>query len=293
MLDRTRHSQIEPGSRLSDDDERFNKLDQSLRDEFTRAFPLGEDPTTVLGALRPQMRQARQRRRAGLTASVAAIVVLATGLTVSLGQLRGASDRIVTEPAVSGGDVPSAVEEPIHDDERPRPPMLSGDAEEPTTETDTNPIEDQPADPSEEGSQSDPGAGSEPSQSAETVPAGETVPANGTTATTAANPDPPAAPAPTTLTTSTTAATSSASQPPTVIDSVCGSITVQVIEDGLELTDVNPKGSADPDVKNAGPEEVEVSFEGGEHCELKARLHNAQIVASGDIDDDDNDDDNE
>ncbi|MFW2383975.1 MAG: hypothetical protein ACN4GZ_19640 [Acidimicrobiales bacterium] len=79
---------------------------------------------------------------------------------------------------------------------------------------------------------------------------------------------------PTTQTSSTSAPTTTRSGElgpgSHIIDSDCGSITVDIVDTAVALLDVRPLPGFDPEIDDESAEKVKVEFEGGAgHCELK------------------------
>ena len=68
-----------------------------------------------------------------------------------------------------------------------------------------------------------------------------------------------------------------------MITSSCGVVTVGFSGDSVILLGTEPGSGFEVDVKNAGPEQVEVGFAGGDdECEVKARMHSGQLTYSVD-----------
>ena len=70
----------------------------------------------------------------------------------------------------------------------------------------------------------------------------------------------------------------------------CGFVTIDITNTEITLISVDPFEGFERDVKNSGPETVEVSFESSrDHCELKAEIRDGELWT--DIDDDEHEDD--
>lgn len=94
--------------------------------------------------------------------------------------------------------------------------------------------------------------------------------------TTIATPTTTNAPAPT---------TTEASVSPQTIESECGVMVVELVGSGIGLVSVDPIAGAEVDVKNSGPDEIEVRLDAGSvHCELNAENRNGQIWSEVEID---------
>ena len=65
------------------------------------------------------------------------------------------------------------------------------------------------------------------------------------------------------------------------IDSACGSVDVRFFGDDVELVEVWANAGFAIDIKNDGPEQVEVGLHGGDdECELKARVVGGELVTT-------------
>jgi hypothetical protein len=132
----------------------------------------------------------------------------------------------------------------------------------------------------------------------ETLPTIATTPRRDTTSapdkSTPTAPAPPSAPATVPSPTTTTPAPTSTEATPTttvvatttvpesgerVITSSCGTVAVAYEGTTVTLVETQPASGFGVDVKNSGPEEVEVGFAGGDiECQIKAEMEAGQLV---------------
>ncbi|MGI9646488.1 MAG: hypothetical protein ACR2O6_14375 [Ilumatobacteraceae bacterium] len=92
--------------------------------------------------------------------------------------------------------------------------------------------------------------------------------------------------------TTTTIASSSTTQSPTTtdpgtspasIETACGTVVVELIGPGIRLVTTEPNPGMEVDIKNSGPEKVEVGFEQGDvHCEVTAENRGGSIWSETD-----------
>lgn len=88
-----------------------------------------------------------------------------------------------------------------------------------------------------------------------------------------------------TTTRAATTTTTSASGQKVVVNSKCGSVEVRVTGSRVELTGVLPLGGNQPEVHNAGPELVDVSFDNRvQGCQVTAQVRNGQLRTTSDDD---------
>ena len=84
----------------------------------------------------------------------------------------------------------------------------------------------------------------------------------------------------------TTTVDTSSLPPTTTVESACGSIGFEVDGSEVRLVKADPAESYQADVKNSGPEKIEVSFEGGgdggDHCELEIQFVNGELLIEED-----------
>ena len=86
-----------------------------------------------------------------------------------------------------------------------------------------------------------------------------------------------------TIAPATTTITSVPASGEEIVSSRCGFVTVGFLGDSVSLLNTQPVPGFEVDVKNAGPEEVEVGFAGsGNECEVKARMQSGQFTYSVD-----------
>ena len=217
-------------------------LDNQLRSQIQRSVASTEDAASTLNQLGPSLRQARRRRQIGVGVARLAGVLLIAGAGVFALDSRPADDRttvVATAPTESLPGLPSP------DD----------DAAAPTT--------------SFRPSRSDPSA----TTSEEADSSSPSTAATSTPSTTA-----PTSTVPTTSTgdgSSTTAALPTGNE---TIDSTCGSIEVSVEGSDLSLAGVDADPGYEIDVKEQGPEKIEVSLEGPSgHCEFRAEIRDGAL----------------
>jgi hypothetical protein len=84
------------------DDLHPDALDDELRRRFTGGSPAGSDPDVVLDAMRPQLQQARTRRRASFASAIAGVAVIVVVLAFALGSGGGGGSSVRTPPASNG-----------------------------------------------------------------------------------------------------------------------------------------------------------------------------------------------
>jgi hypothetical protein len=214
--------------------------------------------SVVLGQLGPRLRRARRMRRIVIgTTCVALIGPAAAALQLSLdarattvrtyGENEGGLgvDELTGGTAKTDGRGPASTsaQSSLPDDS-----VATSSTAEPTTETSAPPP-------------TSPGIGAP----AAPIPGPPTVPATDLTAPAV---DPPV----------------TAPQPPTAfhqVDSACGSILVETVDDRVDLVEVMANAGFDFDVEHDGPERVEVSLHGGDgECELQAAVVGGQLVTT-------------
>jgi hypothetical protein len=239
-----------------DEDQFETQFDDQLRNEFAQRFPVGREAEEAYNTLSPRFTRARrlQQLKQGLVGLAAAVVVLAgVGFGSSLvGQQSDRGTVVAGEPEFETGD------------ENVGTLAVTG-----TLGGDTTGDSTADGDPASSG-QND-GSGTmigQPVTAPEPSTAATTAPTTSSGSSTS-----------TPQTTSPTATTGQGSTSTTVIRSECGSIVVSVSGSEVMLLDSQANSGYSEDVKSTGPELIEVSFEGGrEHCELKARVVDGQLV---------------
>ncbi len=230
-------------------------VDDLIRDHMRDSFPRGDGSSAVLEELRPQMIRARSRRRVVQTsAGMATLSAVLIGALLVLPQLGGTPSQL----DVAGPDGSGTVVEPEN------PKSLDSPA---TTDVLGRTIEE-PSD-----------------QDADVVPSSPTVVPDATTTTTQTSTT-AALTTTTTQTSTTTAQTSTTAAPRTtttqtsgLITTPCGSLVAEIVGSGIGLVSTEPNPGFEAEVKNAGPAQIEVSFEGDEqpHCEVTVENRNGQI----------------
>ncbi len=244
--------------------------DDELRERFRQVFTRPHDAGAALTALKPVMTRARRRRQVRTGASAAAIaLVFASGA----GAMTSRGDAPpVDPPAVA---IPPAVE--ILADPSTTVTTTIGPHESATT--------DQPAArPTTPGGA--PLLDAELTTTTPPVPRPTPTPPAVSPTSTVDRPNTgPPTPTQSAVTTTVSPGPTATTPPaPVTIDSSCGSIVVQVEADTVTLLSVQADPGMAVDVKNDGPEEVEVSLEGPTgHCEIKAEVRDGQL--SIDVDD--------
>jgi outer membrane biosynthesis protein TonB len=245
------------------------------------------DASAALDALRPKMRRARVNHLAVRGAMVTAVAVIGGGALLTLRQ-----DPAVT--TIRATDIDSTLDSSFEPTTTLRPTEPPAPA--PPVETTAPPESDDESDDvrptvppatsdrarpdDDEPTPTPTPTNAPPSSPAPTTPPAPVVESTPTTA--------PAISAPAPSTTATRRPATTPPRPPApgddTIESTCGSITVAVEGDEVTLTSTTPGPGFSVDVKNEGPEEVEVGFAGGdEECELRARVEDGTLVT--DVDD--------
>jgi hypothetical protein len=268
-------------------------------DEFFRSQLSGRtvpgDADLALTSLKPTMKRARLRRHVAIGTMTVALVgmggagVAAVSSKRAAPTLQSSSATAETRSAPESSepsDVAARTNE-ADDDGSPRRADAVG--------ADGGPSQSSVAPTLSEVSESSSPAVSAPGQPAVASPVGTTAP-SGLAVTTAAPVVPPvttAAPLvppaqPATTTTSTEASAGTTTTPTSAsgeeaITSSCGVVTVGFSGDSVDFLGTQPGSGYAVDVKNDGPQEVEVGFAGnGKECEVKARMHSGQLTYSVD-----------
>ncbi len=292
-------------------------FDDILLSRLQNAEPAGTgDAHQVLAQLQPAMRRARIRRTiavGGATLSVVGISVLGlAAVTTSLREdpaevdiLRDGDPLPETSPQVSTTEVNARNNQDAESQPDGTPPAASttstiapSTTAETTVPSTTSPIA-VPRETSAPTTTAGPAVTVAPTTSADpstqpTTPASTSAPSTAPASTSPPSTSPPTTAAPTTTPTTTATTAPSTTRPPAsgqqTINSNCGSISVSYSGDSITLTATQPAAGYTPDIKNAGPSEVEVGFaDGSGECEIKARMDDGQLRT--DVDNDDGEDD--
>lgn len=283
-------------------------FDDILLSRLQNAEPAGTgDAHQVLAQLQPAMRRARIRRTiavGGATLSVVGISVLGlAAVTTSLREdpaevdiLRDGDPLPETSPQVSTTEVNARNNQDAESQPDGTPPAASttstiapSTTAETTVPSTTSPIA-VPRETSAPTTTAGPAVTVAPTTSADpstqpTTPASTSAPS-----TAPASTSPPSTSPPTTTATTAPSTTRPPASGQQTINSNCGSISVSYSGDSITLTATQPAAGYTPDIKNAGPSEVEVGFaDGSGECEIKARMDDGQLRT--DVDNDDGEDD--
>lgn len=283
-------------------------FDDILLSRLQNAEPAGTgDAHQVLAQLQPAMRRARIRRTiavGGATLSVVGISVLGlAAVTTSLREdpaevdiLRDGDPLPETSPQVSTTEVNARNNQDAESQPDGTPPAASttstiapSTTAETTVPSTTSPIA-VPRETSAPTTTAGPAVSVAPTTSADpstqpTTPASTSAPS-----TAPASTSPPSTSPPTTTATTAPSTTRPPASGQQTINSNCGSISVSYSGDSITLTATQPAAGYTPDIKNAGPSEVEVGFaDGSGECEIKARMDDGQLRT--DVDNDDGEDD--
>ena len=227
------------------DDELF---DASLRRHFNEAFPIGDQSWEALQDVRPMVVRVRRRRQATrafvtLAAASLAVALAAIGLAVP----NESADEIVVAGPGGDGVSSGSPDDPQLSTEESRPPGLPGANGDGTTSAQT------------------PAASADLDETSTTAPP--------TTESGASSRTQTSIEAPTTTTVNT-----SSLPPTTTVESACGSIGFEVDGSEVRLVETIPTGSYQAEVKNSGPEKIEVTFEGGDkNCELEIQFVDGEL----------------
>lgn len=259
-------------------------IDDRIRDRMRDSYPLDHGSSSVLDELRPQMTRARSRRKAvqasvgaaGLGALLIGALLLAPRLSQgdpSELELAGPTESSVADddggPESTTSELGRTVEEPassVVEDTTSLAPVTS--AEPPTTT---------------------PSSAADPTTATPSTTIESSSTSDGVT-TTAASPS--TTEAETTTTTSESSSSTNASQVSTVT-TACGTLRVELVGSGIELVSTAPTGGVSVDVKDSGPETVEVRFRSDDRdCEVHAENRGGQLWTDieNDVDDEDEDD---
>jgi hypothetical protein len=274
--------------------------DQFFRSQLS-GRPVSGDADFALNSLKPTMKRARLRRQAAVGAMTVALVgmggagVAAVSSSRATPTLQTSSAPAETRSATESSEpsyVATGTNEADDGGSSRGVDAVGGDGE--PSQSSVTPASSDTQTSSEVSDSSIP-AVSAPGQPAVASPAGTTVPSAPTVTiaapvvppfTTAAPVVPSAQPATTPTSTkasagATTTPTSAAGEE--AITSSCGVVTVGFSGDSVNLLVTQPGSGYEVDVKNAGPQEVEVGFAGGgKECEVKARMQSGQFTYSVD-----------
>lgn len=238
----------------------MSPLDDELRRRLSAAARNVTVPPVALGELRPRLHRARRTRRVIVGGTAVLLLGSGTAAAVQLSQQLGG--RHVR--TLSTAERPPEPDTPL-----PTSSIAPTSSVEPasTVDTDAVAVTEPSVEPTTSPVVSDPAtsAPSAPVVEPTTSAGGAPVPTGATTApTTVPSPPPPA-------TTTPPASTAPSGPLPTRVVSACGVVVVTVDGDDTRLVGTEPQAGLSVDVKNDGPEEVEVGFAGGgRECEVKA-----------------------
>lgn len=296
-----------------------DELDDLLRSRLQKSEPtVSSDAHHVLAQLQPAMRRARIRRGMAVgTAVISLLGVCGIGLAaVTMSTRREPSevdilidDERLPEPtppttALEPTEIEEGRDKDLDDEQTATPTPLPASTPTtlahgapatigPTTST-TLPRQATPVSTMETPNDNDNDGTTSVSSAPVTQPAPPTTSPTPTT-------DPPSSPASTTpATTVRPATTMPATTAPTpsgqrTIQSNCGSINISFSGSSITLTDNQPAAGFASDIKNSGPEKVEVGFsDGTDECEIKAWVESGQLrtdIANHDGAEDDDDHD--
>lgn len=264
-------------------------IDDLIRDKMRDSFPLAQDGSSAantLAALQPKMQRARSVRRA-TQASVAMIgaSALVVGLLAILPQFGDAESEV----NLAGSTSSTVADDPTGSKALASPAStdpLGRSIEEPSNTT------------IEPSATAEPRTTAEPATDAQSTVVEPTTTAEpATTVEATSAPSTTAEPATTTAAPSTTAATSTTAAPTTTesstttepetdtISSSCGSIEVALVGSGIALVSTDPNSGFSVDVKDGGPSEIEVRFDGsGSDCEINTENRGGQLWSAVDND---------
>ncbi len=259
------------------------ELDDLLRSRLRAAADSPTKARVTLDELRPAMRRARRRHHAFVGALTLGTVGLSAVGAVVVGSALQTPDAtsVVTSdgdplPQVpDNGSAPTATTGTSTSDPEIRIPSDTGASDPATTTTlVVGPLPTMPP------------ITTTPPRPVTTAPLGTSPNTPGvapqppaSTATTV--PEPATAPPPTTPT--TTSPTTTTTNPPSsgqrIVSTSCGSATIDYDVTTVDLVTVNAASGFSADVKNDGPEEVEVSFTDQDRdCEIHARMSSGRLV---------------
>lgn len=227
--------------------------------------------SVVFGQLRPRLRRARRRRRIAV-GTTSFVLIGGAGVALQVGlNSRSTSIHTYGDSTQSPG-VDKRTTDPIETDdpEQSSDPAWSSPSEISAYTTSTATPSTSTSAPAPAG----PGVGVPATPIPGPPPGPTTIPVTDPTAT---------------VVDSTIATTTSvvAVTPPlaasssTQIDSACGSVVVETVDDRVDLVDVMANPGFTVDVRSDGPDDVEVGLHGGnDECELEARVIGGQLVTS-------------
>ena len=263
------------------------ELDDLLRSRLRAAADSSTRAGVTLDELRPAMRRARRRHHAFVGALTVGTVGLSAVGAVVVGSALHTPDA--TSVVTSDGDPLPQVTD---DDSAPTPTTVASTTDRETRiPPDTNPSDPAttttlvvgplPPMPSITTTPPRPVTTSPLGTSPDTPDAAPQPPAAATTTVPKpATAPPPTAPAPSPSTTSPSPTTT---DPPSsgqrVVSTSCGSATIDYDVTTVDLVSVTTASGYTADVKNSGPEEVEVSFTDQDRdCEIHARMSSGELV---------------
>jgi hypothetical protein len=249
-----------------------NSGDDLVRDRLRESIPLRAESASALDELRPRMVRARTRRRQ----AQAALSVVGAGAIVFGGLLLvGQIGDTATELDVAGLPDDSKV---LDQSEA----AADGEGQAPAAPPSTTDV-DRPVEESSESQQPAPTV-IESTTVAPAITVAPTTSGSDSTATTSevVTTDRPSTTEPETTTSETTTTTASSTttsvQTSETVETPCGTLEVELAGSGIGLIATNPNPGMSVDVKNAGLEQLEVSFERvGQHCEVIVENRNGEV----------------
>ena len=257
--------------------------DDFLRSQLSGGSTPGAADSALV-SLKPSMRRARRRRHLAIGAMAAALVGVSGAGVVAVSSSRPAPILQTSSAPEEVSRAPESSDPTQGATSTDVATSLGAEPEESEEVEDETPASSEmPA--SSEASVSPSSDASVPEQQPASSSPGASLP-TGPAPTTVASVVPSSRPETTTTSTEAPAGSTTSVAPVSgeeTIASSCGFVTVSFFGDAVSLLSTDPASGFAVDVKNAGPQEVEVGFAGGDaECEVKARMQSGQLSYSVD-----------